>query len=146
MLQCFLLPLVYISQDIVSGFIVWKKPGHLTGCLPAHFRGLSPSHMPISWAVACFTAHIYFRPGRLKLIGGYIISFFQICRMAFRTHTVPVLALPGPMEPVRMIIRMIRKGIPFFLNIIPGNGQALQSSPFKGNQILLQGRKTTRYG
>ena len=59
--------------------------------------------------------------------------------MAFSTHAVPVLALAGPVKPVRVIIRMIGEGIPFFLHIIPGNGQTLKPSPFERNQVLLKG-------
>ena len=66
--------------------------------------------------------------------------------MAFSTHAVPILALPGPVEPVLMIICMVWKGIPSLFFIIPGNGQALQSATWKRNQILLQGGKSKDMG
>ncbi len=71
--------------------------------------------------------------------------------MTLGTHAVPVLCLVCPVEPAVgfKILRFINHSghmEPFFLQGVPGNGQALVFSILKRNQVLLQRTDTECIG
>ncbi|MNE54814.1 hypothetical protein D3C80_1496270 [compost metagenome] len=91
--------------------------------------------------------YIDLTPGRFIQIFLKIVILFQIGRMAFSTHPIPILRLIGPVQPIFMIdtlsfIHFIRHIKPFFFGIIPGKCQCLQLSFADRNQILLNWSKS----
>src|SRR5262249_16074306 len=75
---------------------------------PPAFLVVRPCDMTRSGAMARLAADADFCPARRKAIGGGIVVFLNAGRMALRTHEIPVLIKPGPVQDVVVPYVLVR--------------------------------------
>jgi hypothetical protein len=67
---------------------------------PAHLRHFGPLDMGGARTVTSFAADADLGPGGMVGVGCEIVVFLEVGGVAFGTHAIPVLALPGPIQPI----------------------------------------------
>src|SRR5262245_19190652 len=92
-----------------------------------------------------FTSDADLRPPGVKLTRGGIVVLAQRCRVAVRTHVVPVLRGPSPMQLVvtaNMLARIqVKPALAslLFRPCVPRDRQRLHTTIGKRDEILLKG-------
>lgn len=95
-------------------------------------RLLGPLNVLSAGTMARLARHIDVGPRRGELAIRWIIVLLNIRRVAFRTHAVPVLTDPCPMQLIRMAGRVVRREMEpslatlFFGSGVPGDAEGLK--------------------
>ena len=112
--------------------------------VPEERGAIGQLDMQATGAVAGFATNVDFREGGFISVGGQVVIFLQIGRMAFGTHGVPVLRKAGPMQWIASFQALVlfagrRDEEPLILLGIPRFAQHLNTAIGKLDHILLQG-------
>src|SRR5262245_56572282 len=113
-----------------------ERPPALLGARPADVRGTLP--------VTPFAAHADLREDRGEAVVGGVVVLAHAGRVTLRTHEIPVLVQPGPVQDVVVLDLLVGIEVEPALaalvlrTAVPGERQRLQPAVGKLDEILLQ--------